>query len=526
MKQSAGTIKSNALSTCKRRSLNTTRFFSLQRSVYNQSPFFSPATSAVYRQKHSRPLRFASQPVSLFSTSFRDDSSDNDSTAEHRDGDRDGVSESSQETNADFLKLMHLYAATQNMNENDGESDDDDEYDFDDDDDEEDDDEDGVESAGVDYSVIKNPRFRALYEQGDQGGGLEGMMAMMQDNQQYEDEEDDDDELDEEEVGEEQKPGTLYLVSTPIGNLGEVSPRALRILSTVDVIACEDTRKTGLLLAQLGVRKKDDSQAKPLSGSGSSNSNNSNGSGNNGSEQRNRASKKQRLAMRKKAKDDKANDQEYESKLNLAYQLSGSDDSSHGNSGDCSALQLPSVSSDVDTQWQGWRDAALLSRVSASQAWKQNTTRARLISYHDHNEHTKFKDLITLLRRGKNMALVSDAGTPAISDPGFLLVNALRRLDIGVDVLPVSGPCAAIAALTISGLPTHRFAFEGFLPPKQNARIATLQNLKDEDRTLIFYESRHRITRCLADMEEVYGNTREIALVKELTKVTDITICV
>lgn len=194
--------------------------------------------------------------------------------------------------------------------------------------------------------------------------------------------------------------GTLYIVATPIGNLEDITHRALRILKTVDVIAAEDTRHTRHLLAR--------------------------------------------------------------------YQ--------------------------IDTQ---------------------------LTSYHDHNKDEKAPVLIARLLEGKNVALVSDAGTPGISDPGYVLINL--AINQKIPVVPIPGATAAIAALSISGLPTDSFVFEGFLPAKQMARRKRLQELAKEERTVIFYEAPHKIVKTIEDMLAVFGD-RKAVVTRELTKVHEETI--
>jgi 16S rRNA (cytidine1402-2'-O)-methyltransferase len=139
-----------------------------------------------------------------------------------------------------------------------------------------------------------------------------------------------------------------------------------------------------------------------------------------------------------------------------------------------------------------------------------------LTSLHEHNETRKSDELIARLQAGESIALISDAGTPLISDPGFELVLAARAR--GVPVVVVPGPCAAIAALSIAGLPTDRFAFEGFLPAKSSARRAQLESLKDDARTLVFYEAPHRLSEVLRDLRDVLGNERPAAVCRELTK--------
>jgi 16S rRNA (cytidine1402-2'-O)-methyltransferase len=143
-------------------------------------------------------------------------------------------------------------------------------------------------------------------------------------------------------------------------------------------------------------------------------------------------------------------------------------------------------------------------------------SRSRTLALHEHNERDQAARIVERLLAGDDVALVSDAGTPLISDPGFRLVRAAR--EAGCEVSPVPGPCAAIAALSAAGLPSDRFTFEGFLPAKTSARRERLQTLAAESRTLIFYESSHRIVDSLADMVAVFGATREAVLARELTK--------
>ena len=191
------------------------------------------------------------------------------------------------------------------------------------------------------------------------------------------------------------KAGTLYIVSTPIGNLEDITLRALNILRDVQIIAAEDTRHTQKLL------------------------------------------------------------QHY--------------------------------------------------HISTAQT-----------SYHDHNKEEKAEILISRLKEGRDIALVSDAGTPGISDPGYYLIN--RAIGEGIKVTPIPGPTASIAALSISGLPTDAFVFEGFLPSKKTARQKKLRELSGEKRTLILFEAPHRLASTLKDIAEVLGD-RKIVLTRELTKV-------
>src|SRR5689334_10824959 len=189
-------------------------------------------------------------------------------------------------------------------------------------------------------------------------------------------------------------PGTLYLVATPIGNLADITHRALQVLRDVALIACEDTRHTRKLLQHYG----------------------------------------------------------------------------------------------LDT---------------------------KTISYHEHNEQQRARELIELLQQGSDVAVVSDAGTPAISDPGFRLVRA--AIESGVAVVPVPGPSALITALIAAGLPTDEFFFGGFLPARSSARRARLTELRAVPGTLIFYEAPHRLTASLQDAYEVLGE-REAVVARELTK--------
>lgn len=189
--------------------------------------------------------------------------------------------------------------------------------------------------------------------------------------------------------------GTLYVVATPIGNLEDMTPRAVRVLSEADLIAAEDTRHSGRLLRHFGIG-----------------------------------------------------------------------------------------------------------------------TRAEAI--HEHNERSQVPRLVEILKGGKSIAFITDAGTPLVSDPGFHLVRAARQA--GIRVVPVPGACAAIAALSAAGLPSDRFVFEGFPPAKSAARRTVFEKLREESRTLIFYESPHRILESLKDMSEVFGPGREAVLARELTK--------
>jgi 16S rRNA (cytidine1402-2'-O)-methyltransferase len=189
--------------------------------------------------------------------------------------------------------------------------------------------------------------------------------------------------------------GTLFLVATPIGNLEDISRRALRVLADVDLILAEDTRRTRKLLSRY----------------------------------------------------------------------------------------------DIHTQVR---------------------------AFHEHNEDAQTPDLVAQIAGGARFALVSDAGTPLISDPGFPLIRAI--IEAGLEVVPIPGPSAVLAALAASGLPTARFLFAGYLPRRSAARRAALEGLQDEPGTLIFLESPRRVARTLADAAEILGN-RPVAVARELTKV-------
>jgi len=171
------------------------------------------------------------------------------------------------------------------------------------------------------------------------------------------------------------------------------------------------------------------------------------------------------------------------------------------------------------------RATRILGDVAVIAAEDTRTTRKLLSHFgiatpvtalHEHNEREQAPKLLERLRRGESVALVSDAGTPLVSDPGYHLVRAAR--DAGIAVVPIPGPCAAITALSAAGLPSDRFVFEGFPPAKSAARRAWFQRLAHEPRTLLFYESTHRIVDCLADMAAEFGAERDAVVARELTK--------
>ena len=159
--------------------------------------------------------------------------------------------------------------------------------------------------------------------------------------------------------------------------------------------------------------------------------------------------------------------------------------------------------------------AAEDTRTSA-QLLKHFNISTPLTACHEHNESNKINILIQRLLNGENMALISDAGTPLISDPGFKLVRAAQEHNIRV--IPVPGACAAIAALSSVGLPSDRFSFEGFLPSRQSQRLSQLEKLQDETQTLIFYEAPHRILESVKDMAQVFGANRPVGFAREITK--------
>lgn len=193
----------------------------------------------------------------------------------------------------------------------------------------------------------------------------------------------------------EPKPGTLYIVGTPIGNLEDMTFRSVRILQSVDMIAAEDTRHTGKLLQHFQIKTPQ-------------------------------------------------------------------------------------------------------------------------MSYHEHNRNSRIPEILEYLKYGKAIALVSDAGMPGISDPGYELIKAC--VDAEIDVVPIPSATAAITALSASGLPTNRFVFDGFLPAKSQQRREYLESLLIETRTLVFYESPHRLRETLQDFADILGSDRQIVIARELTK--------
>lgn len=190
-------------------------------------------------------------------------------------------------------------------------------------------------------------------------------------------------------------PPAIYVVATPIGNLADITLRALKTLASADIVACEDTRMSSRLLNHYGIK-------------------------------------------------------------------------------------------------------------------------AKMIAFHEHNEIAKSSELIKMVEAGKSVALISDAGTPLVSDPGFKLVE--QATSRGIKLFAIPGPSAVIAALSACGLPTDRFLFAGFLPPKQAARRASLDALVQQSATLIFYESPKRLVACLDDIASVLGEKRQVRICRELTK--------
>ncbi|WP_127494169.1 16S rRNA (cytidine(1402)-2'-O)-methyltransferase [Acinetobacter calcoaceticus] len=154
----------------------------------------------------------------------------------------------------------------------------------------------------------------------------------------------------------------------------------------------------------------------------------------------------------------------------------------------------------------------------SAQLFKHYNISTQLTACHDHNESNKIEQLVQKLLAGDSVALISDAGTPLISDPGFKLVRAAQEHGIRVVPVPVPGACAAIAALSAVGLPSDRFSFEGFLPSRASQRISQLEKLKNETQTLIFYEAPHRILESVKDMAQVFGEDRPVGFAREITK--------
>ena len=152
----------------------------------------------------------------------------------------------------------------------------------------------------------------------------------------------------------------------------------------------------------------------------------------------------------------------------------------------------------------------------SAQLFKHYNISTQLTACHDHNESNKIEQLVQKLLAGDSVALISDAGTPLISDPGFKLVRAAQ--EHGIRVVPVPGACAAITALSAVGLPSDRFSFEGFLPSRASQRISQLEKLKNETQTLIFYEAPHRILESVKDMAQVFGEDRPVGFAREITK--------
>lgn len=143
-------------------------------------------------------------------------------------------------------------------------------------------------------------------------------------------------------------------------------------------------------------------------------------------------------------------------------------------------------------------------------------TRRPMHAFHEHNERRATPGILARLREGCDVALISEAGTPLVSDPGFHLVRT--ALEAGVRVIPIPGPCALISGLVVSGLPTDRFVFEGFLPAKSIARRSRLEDLRHESRTMVFFEAPHRILASLHDMQAIFGPERGVTLAREISK--------
>jgi 16S rRNA (cytidine1402-2'-O)-methyltransferase len=162
-------------------------------------------------------------------------------------------------------------------------------------------------------------------------------------------------------------------------------------------------------------------------------------------------------------------------------------------------------------------DCILAEDTRHSQQLLQNfSLKTPLIALHEHNERERVLQLLQRISKGETMALISDAGTPLISDPGYHLVREARLA--GIKIIPIPGACAAVAALSVAGLPTDRFVFEGFLPAKTAARAQRLERLRQESRTMVFYEAPHRLLNLLAALRLAFGDSREAVIARELTK--------
>lgn len=238
-------------------------------------------------------------------------------------------------------------------------------------------------------------------------------------------------------------PACLYIVATPIGNLGDMTTRAIDTLKQVAIIACEDTRTSGRLLAHFGI----DTKSSKASGE-------------------------------------------------------SSDDNTAINHLNESTDELQSISA--------------IKANSATEDSSHKKGHNKLWAYHEHNNAIQTPKIIEMIQQGHSVALISDAGTPLISDPGFQLVQAAHAA--GVTVSPIVGASAAIAALSVAGLPSDRFSFIGFLPAKTHGRQKQLTALKAGTETLIFYEAPHRIIASLQDMAAVFGGDRQVTFCRELTK--------
>ena len=241
-------------------------------------------------------------------------------------------------------------------------------------------------------------------------------------------------------------PACLYIVATPIGNLGDMTARAVDTLKQVAIIACEDTRTSGRLLAHFGIDTKSN----------------------------------------KDSDTDNSTDQTL-SQNNSSIPDNHSSDS----------LMPPDNGA---------------AKEEASNKKGHN----KLWAYHEHNSAIQTPKIIEMIQQGHSVALISDAGTPLVSDPGYQLVQAAHAA--GVAVSPVVGASAAIGALSVAGLPSDRFSFIGFLPAKTHGRQKQLDALKSATETLIFYEAPHRIIASLQDMATVFGGERQVTFCRELTK--------
>ena len=232
-------------------------------------------------------------------------------------------------------------------------------------------------------------------------------------------------------------PACLYIVATPIGNLADMTPHAIDILKQVAIIACEDTRTSGKLLAHFGIDTFGSDNTSPTK--------------------------------------------------DTAHDTPSSDTPTNASHSIASVADVPI-------------------KKGHNKLW----------AYHEHNSAVQTPKIIEMIQQGHSVALISDAGTPLVSDPGYQLVQAAHAA--GVTISPIVGASAAIAALSVAGLPSDRFSFMGFLNAKTHGRQKQLSALTARTETLIFYEAPHRILASLEDMAQVFGGNRQVTFCREMTK--------